>query len=86
MCFYINKRFNLNKWDVIYIIDNIYILRIHTGGQHNKELMIYNVYNFFLILYTSIDSPSLLPTLHQLFEGVIQHIIVLKDFNVYYYI
>ena len=86
VCFYVNKRFSPDRWDVTYTSDDICILRIHTDGQHNKELVIYNVYNPSLISYISIDSPSLLLALRQLLEGVTQHTIVLGDFNVHYYV
>ena len=32
VCFYVNKRFSLDRWDVTYTTDNICTLRIYTGG------------------------------------------------------
>jgi hypothetical protein len=61
VCFYINEKINSNNWKVKYFSANMIslIIRVHIE-ERSKTIHIHNIYNFFFLSYSLIESLSML--------------------------
>ena len=79
-CFYINKRIDLDTWEVQYREGDLCLVGIQLKGE---LLWIHNVYNPSPVSTTSRDSPSTLPALVEALDQEGEHLAI-GDFNLHH--
>ena len=82
ICFYVNRRLDVDSQDVTYYSGNLYILRITKKGDIIGDLSIHNIYNPPPV---GREKPSTILLLKNILSAPGKYILF-KDFNLYYYV
>jgi hypothetical protein len=90
MCFYINDKINLDNWKIEYFSSDICILKLIIRIEKtSKAIYVNNVYNSFLVLYSSKDNSSSLSKINRDLvkidsKSILTRHIFLKNFNLHH--
>ena len=80
-CFYVNKRLDVDSWDVTYQGGNLCSLHITREGQGDSDIWIHNIYNPPPV---NRQGPSTIPALNNVLVHPREHLAV-GDFNLHHY-
>ena len=86
-CFYINKRLNLENWEVDYTSKDVCTIAIQPRQKKNgkkiiEKIKVHNIYNPSPVLIT-LENPSSLPLAEQKIQEPGEHLL-LGDFNLHH--